>query len=173
MTGCSAYPPLLVGVRRSFRRINLWRQRSDNVRRREVICRTWLRNFLPLVLFKIFCVFAVVPHSHWLYLPGRSLDPVCKIRTGSHRSGYKRAPLTRRIPYKERSKCCHKLVRRSALDVGCSRCSDRLIQIAIRGGNLMLTLNFFLNQRRTWQRAKVSDKRRRELLLKVNLNRVL
>ena len=48
-----------------------------------------------------------------------------------------------------------------------------LIQIAIRGRNLMLTLNFLLNQPRTGQCAKVSNKRRSELLLKININRVL
>ena len=110
---------------------------------------------------------------HWLHPPRRSLDPVCKIRTGSHRSGYKRATLARRVTNEERIKCCHKLVRRGALDAGCSRCSDRAIQIAIRGRNLMLTLNFLVNQTRTGQCAKVSNKRRRELLLKINLNRVL
>ena len=127
-------------------------------------------NFLAfvLIIFIIFSVFPVVA-PRWQHSPGRSLDPVCKIRTGSHRSGYKRATLARRVTNEERTKCCHKLVRRGALDAGRSRCSDRLVQIAIRGRNLMLTLNFLLNQPRTGQWPKVSNKRRRELLLKINI----
>src|SRR5262249_24032897 len=152
-------------VGRSFRRINLRSQRSDYVRRRKLIFRTRLCNFLAFVLFEIFRVLPVVS-PHWLRLPRRSHDLVCKIRTGLHRCGCKRVALTRRVTNKERTKCRHKLVWRGALDAGRSRSSDRLIEIAVWGYNLMPTLNFLLNQVRTWQLAKVSNKRRIELVFK-------
>src|SRR4029077_17881639 len=153
-----ACPPLLAVVRRLFRRINLWSERSGYERLHELICRRtrfWNRNFLAFVIFIIFSVFPVVAPRR-VHPPGHSLDPACKIRTSSYRSGYKRVTLARRVTNKERTKCCHKLVRRGGFDAGRPRCSDRLVQIAIRGRNLMLTLNFLLNQPRAGQLAKVS-----------------
>src|SRR5436305_1216666 len=132
---------------RFFRRINLRRERTDYVRRREEILGARLCDFFAFVLlivFGIFSVFAVVAPC-WLYPSARSCDPVCKIRTRSHRSGYKHLPLARRVTNKKRTECCHELVRRSTLDAGRSRCSNRAIKIAIRRRNLMLTLDLFLN----------------------------
>src|SRR5262249_32573876 len=119
----------------------------------------WTHNFLAFVFFKIFSVFPVAGVPHSPHLSRRSPDPVCQVRTGSNRSGYKRANLARRVTSKERIERLHKLVRRGGGDAGRSRCPDRAIQIAIRSSNLTVTLNFPVNQPRTGQWAETGDQR--------------
>src|SRR6266404_9970593 len=156
--------PLLPAAWRLFgrnRRRKLWSERSDNERLHKLICRRtfWSHNFLAFIFFKIFSVFAVTGVPHSPRRVRRSSDPVCQIRTGSYRSGNKRANLARRITNKHRIESLHKLLGRGGGDAGRSRCSNRAIQIAIRGHNLTLTLNCLLNQSRTGQWAKTADQR--------------
>ncbi len=137
-------------LRRNWRL--LWSNRSEYVRLLVLICRRtlWKRNFLALIFFKVFSVFPVAPHPHWPRRRRSSCDPVCKIGTRSYRSGYKRANLARRVTHKDRVEPLHKLVGGGGGNAGRSRCSDRAIQITIRGRNLTLTLNCLLNQRLHW-----------------------
>src|SRR5207237_1033371 len=84
--------------------------RRDYVRLYPLI--RWLtlrsRNFLAFIFFKIFSIFRVTPN--WPHPCRRSSNPVCKIRTRHHRSGYKRVNLARGVTNKKRIERLHKLV---------------------------------------------------------------